>query len=72
MTELNLNRDRLALLRDLRDGRVIPAENGRHLRRVNGRQKISVNMRHLGDLREAGLVDPDGLNLTDAGREAAK
>lgn len=66
MTELNLNRERLALLRDIGAGNITEAQNGRLLRRTN-QIKIPVNMRHLAELQAAELVTDD-LQITDAGR----
>lgn len=67
---MTLNRERLALLTDIRDGRVhVSATSGFLFRRVRGGQNRRVD-RTVRELRAAELVHADLLELTAAGERA--
>lgn len=66
--DLNLNRERIGLLRAINEGKVAFSAGGVLLRRVRAGQNQRVE-RKVRELQEHGLVD-DQLQLTDAGRNA--
>jgi hypothetical protein len=68
VTELNLNRARLGLLRAIRAGHVYRNDEGMVFRKVD-RTKFRIDAK-VRELQEHGLVD-EQLQLTDAGAAAA-
>ncbi len=66
---INLNRERLALLRAIQHGRVQRSAGGRLVHRVGAGQNRIVE-RKVRELREAGLVDRIELRLTAEGDKA--
>lgn len=66
---INLNRERLSLLRAIQAGHVQPSAGGRLIRRVRAGQNRIVE-RAVRELRNAGLVDTVELRLTPAGDKA--
>lgn len=71
MSELNLNRERMSLLRAIGDGNVFRNDKGLLMRRfVPAGNKFRVGEPKVRELQAAGLVD-EQLRLTDAGKVAA-
>lgn len=68
MSELNLNRARLSLLRAIDAGQVSRNDNGIVFRKI-GQAKYRIDAK-VRELQAAGLVD-EQLRLTDAGKAAA-